>query len=398
MSHDFTKRIDRTGTGSEKWELMLKAKPDVTPGVCPLSVADMELENPPEIIEALQDFVKHAVLGYTNPTDDYFDAVIGWQKRRHGWTPRKEWICTSPGVVPAFFNAIKALSAPGDGIIIQSPVYYPFSFAIERTDRVVVDNPLILVGGNRYEIDFDDLESKARDSRNKVLLLCSPHNPVGRVWTAGELRHIVDICAANGVFIISDEIHDDLIMPGCEHTTIMKLMSEDEMAHCMVCTAPSKTFNLAGCQCSNIFIPSKNVRDSFVEEFEKSAISELNAFAYPACIAAYTRCDEWLDELIDLIWNNHLLVEKRLREAIPDAVVFPLEGTYLQWIDLRCLGMGPEQLESFLQQKAEIFFDEGALFGSAGSGFERMNLAAPRSVIDKALDRLESAVTSLRTS
>lgn len=395
MKYDFETRVDRSGTGSEKWEAMYAADPTVGRDVVPLSVADMEFPEPPEVISALHSLLDHSILGYTGPTDSFYDAVVGWQRRRHGWTPEREWIVTSPGVVPAFFNAIRALTRPGEGIIIQPPVYYPFKMAIERNDRAVVDSPLRLTAEGTYEIDYDDLESKAANPNNKILLFCSPHNPVGRVWTPEELRRVVDICLAHDVFVISDEIHDDLIMPGFEHTTIMNVMQPEEWDRCIVCTAPSKTFNLAGCQCSTIFIPDEHVRKLFKDEFAKAAISELNVFAYTACTAAYNEGEGWLDQLIQVIQANHDLVCRRMAESLPEARAFSLEGTYLQWIDLTCLGMGREELERFMQHDARLFLDEGYLFGDEGEGFERVNLACPTAVLDEALDRFFVALSAL---
>jgi cystathionine beta-lyase len=371
---------------------MVEAGGDPAKGIVPLSVADMEFVEAPEIVEALRSFASDAVFGYTEPTDSYYDACISWQTRRHGWTPSRDWMVLSPGVVPALFNAVKCLTEPGDAIIIQPPVYYPFRWAAERTGRDVIENPLILDGDNRYLIDFDDLAEKAADPQARMLILCSPHNPVGRVWDREELRRLVDICLENDVFIVSDEIHDGLIMPGYHHTTLMNVMTPDEWDRCMVCTAPSKTFNLAGCQCSNIFIPSGDVRERFEHGFGMSAIESLNCFSYVACTAAYESCDAWLDELIDVIWTNHELVADRLSSFRPEATVFDLEGTYLQWVDLRCLGLDADRLES-LMHEADLYLDEGHLFGREGDGFERINLACPTSVIEESLDRLQHVLT-----
>jgi cystathionine beta-lyase len=394
MPFDFTSRPDRSSDGSLKWEAMFEAKPDVAPDVVPLSVADMELPSAPAIVEAICSRARGHVLGYTGPTDAYFEAVLSWQRRRHGWDPRREWIALSPGVVPAFFAACQVLTRPGEGIIIQPPVYYPFRSAVEAAGRTLVENPLVEGEGLRYEIDFDDLERKAADPANTLLLLCSPHNPVGRVWTADELRRIVDICLANDVFIVSDEIHDDLLMPGFEHTTIMNVMEEGEQGRCMVCTAPSKTFNMAGIQCSNIFIPDPEVREAFGGFFDRQGNHgpTLNAFAYDVCIAAYTACDEWLDGLLSLVWENHRLLRERLADAETPIGVAPLEGTYLQWLDLRGWGKDIHELEA-LMVAHDLFLDEGYVFGTGGAGFERVNLACPTDVIEGAAERLLAAAS-----
>lgn len=399
MTYDFTTRPDRRGTGSSKWDDMCRraadAGVDVPEGAVPLSVADMEFVEAPEIVEAIRDYAAHAVLGYTQPTEEYVDAVVGWQRRRHDWEPRREWLALSPGVVPAFYNAVKVLARPGEGIIIQPPVYYPFAMSIEANGRKVIENPLLLGEDGRYRVDFADLERKAADPTTKALLLCSPHNPVGRVWTPDELRRMVDICMDNDVFVISDEIHDDLVMPGYHHTTIHNVMTPEERDRCIVCTAPSKTFNLAGIQCSNIYVSDEHMRRDFVEEFQRSAIRGLNTFAYPAAIAAYTRCEAWLDQLIDVIQTNHEHVVEAARD-IDGAVAFDLEGTYLQWLDLRCLDLSADELERLMTQDAGLYLDEGHLFGPQGDGFERMNLAAPTAVIDEALARLVHAARTCK--
>ncbi|MCH3943182.1 MAG: MalY/PatB family protein [Atopobiaceae bacterium] len=387
---DFSTRLDRRNTGSVKWDMMASARPSTPPGVVPFSVADMELDLAPEIREALGRVSRESSLGYVEPTDAYFDAVIGWQERRHGWHPQREWICLSPGVVPAVYNAVRAFTRPGDGVIVQTPAYYPFFSAIEANGRTVVRNPLLL-DGSRYRMDFDGLESLAADPRSTMLILCSPHNPVGRVWTKAELRRVADICLSHEVLLVCDEIHGDLVMPGFEQTTLMNVLEPSERPRAIVCTAPSKTFNLAGCQCSNIFVPDPTRRQAFLDEFGRSAIGMLNAFAFPACIAAYERCEGWLDELLDLVSGNASLVAETCDGTSLPVTAIPLEGTYLQWLDCRRLRLGPAELEAFMQD-ANLFFDEGHLFGPEGDGFERMNLAAPRQVVAEGLGRLQEAL------
>ena len=285
MKYDFETVVDRTDTGSAKWEQMKGWKPDVSKGIVPFSVADMELKNPPEIVEGLKKYIDKAILGYTVPTGSYLDAVCGWMRRRHDWDIKPEWIVGSEGVVSAFFSAIKAFSAPGDGIIIQTPAYYPFYMAIERNERTLVKNPLVLKGGT-YTIDYEDLERKARDPRNKVLLFCSPHNPTGRVWSRAELAKVGEICLRNHVMIISDEIHFDLIMPG-HRQTVFATISEELAADMIVCTAPSKTFNLAGMQTSNIIIPNQKIRETYLKEAEANGFFSLSILGYKACEIAY---------------------------------------------------------------------------------------------------------------
>lgn len=392
--YDFTTRVNRRDTGSSKWEGMRRINPSVPDGIVPLSVADMEFVEAPEIVDALGNFVANAVLGYTGPTDAYFDAVLGWQRDRHGWDARREWVALSPGVVPALNVAVRTFTAPGEGVVIMPPVYHPFRRCVEQAGRRVVASPLRLAeDGLRYEIDFDGLETACADSGTTLLILCSPHNPVGRVWSAEELAHVAQICCDHGVFICSDEIHNDLIMPGYRHTVLASVMPEGSLGNCMVCTAPSKTFNLAGLQCSNIFIPDPERKAAFEKVArEQTGFSGLNAFAYPVCETVYTRCSAWLDEAIETIEANHLLMEEFCAEHLPALRVFPLEGTYLQWVDCRGLGLDAAGLEEFMTKKALLFLDEGAMFGEEGAGFERFNIACPRSVLLEALKRLESAV------
>lgn len=390
MDYDFVAHVDRRSLGSSKWNAMLAERPDVPAGIVPLSVADMELANPPEVRQALHELVDAGPLGYTDPTPRFFEACLGWQRRRHGWSPERSWIVCSPGVVPALYNAVRSLTAPGDGVIVQPPVYYPFARAVEASGRRVVENPLVVRDG-RYEMDLDDLAAKAADPATTMLVLCSPHNPVGRVWTAEELRALVDVCLAHDVLVVSDEIHDDLVMPGHVHTTLMNVLDERERARALVCTAPSKTFNLAGCQASVVYVPDPELRGRFSAGFERVALTHLNAFAYAATIAAYERCEGWLDELISLVWDNYGRLRAWAREHHPEVEVYPLEGTYLAWADFSAWGMDAAALERFMKDEALLWLDEGALFGSQGAGFERFNLACPTAVLDDALARLDAA-------
>lgn len=384
--YDFETFIDRRNAGSSKWEQMLDLNPDVSTGIVPFSVADMELKNPPEIIEGLKKYLDSSVLGYTRPTSNYLNAVSAWMEKRHNWLIEKDWIVGTPGVVNAFFLAVKAFTKPGDGIIIQPPVYYPFYAAAARNHRSLVRNPLIFTGSN-YLIDYDDLERKASDPNNKILLFCSPHNPIGRVWTAEELAKVGEICLRHDILIISDEIHFDLIMPGYKHTVFANLSSE--LANNMiVCTAPSKTFNLAGMQVSNIIIPNKEIRKRYTQEIASNGSFSLNILGYKACEIAYEECEGWLEELIKLIYSNHLELKRFIGAKVPQIKVFDLEGTYLQWLDFRELGLNKGELEKLMQIEAEIFFDGGYLFGEEGIGFERMNLACPPKVMLEGLGRM----------
>lgn len=393
MKYDFTTIIDRSNTGSGKWEQMKKWNPNVSKGVVPFSVADMEFKNPPEIVEGLKKYIDSTILGYTQPTENYLNAVCSWMKRRHDWVVKKEWIIGSPGVVNAFFQAVKAFTEQGDGIIIQPPVYYPFYIAVESNKRTLVKNPLIFTGSG-YVIDYDDLERKARNPKNKVLLFCSPHNPVGRVWTPEELARVGEICLRNKVIIISDEIHFDLIMPGHKHTVFANV-SEELANNMIICTAPSKTFNLAGMQTSNIIIPNEKIRKAYLQEMASNGFYSLNILGYKACEIAYTECEEWLEQLLGLIYHNHLKLKEFIEKNLPVIKVIELEGTYLQWMDFRGLGLNKDELEELMHFAAEIFFDEGYLFGEEGAGFERMNLACPTRIMMDGLKRLAATINKL---
>lgn len=387
--YDFDTIVNRTNTGAAKWEQMKKWNPNVSDGIIPFSVADMEIKNPPQIIEGLKKYLDSTILGYTLPTDNYLNSVCDWMKKRHSWDIKAEWIVGSPGVVHAFYSTIKAFSAPGDGVIIMSPVYYPFYSAIERNNRKLVKSPLIK-DGLTYTIDFEDFEKKAQNTNNKILLFCSPHNPVGRVWTKEELEKLGSICLKNNILIISDEIHFDLIMPNHRHT-VFATISEELANNMIICTAPSKTFNLAGMQISNIIIPNKKIRRTYIKEVESNGFFTLNILGYKACEIAYTECEDWLEDLIKLIYYNHLELKKYIEKNIPVIKVFDLQGTYLQWLDFTGLGLNKNELEK-LMHESELFFDEGYVFGEEGIGFERMNLACPTKILMQALERLSEVV------
>lgn len=390
--YDFETVVNRVNTGSAKWEQMKGWNPNVSEGIIPFSIADMELKNPPEIIEGLKKYIASNVLGYTQPTESYINAVCSWMGKRHDWKIKPEWIVGSAGVVSAFYSVIRALSKPGDGIMIMSPVYYPFYSAIELNNRKVVNNSLIITGST-YVIDYKDLEKKAQNQDNKILLFCSPHNPVGKVWNKEELEKVGEICLRNNVLIISDEIHFDLIMPGHKHTVFASI-SEELSNNMIVCTAPSKTFNLAGMQTSNIIISNKAIRDAYLKEVGSQGFFALNILGYKACEIAYTKCEEWLDELIKLIYHNHLKLKKYIEENIPVIKIYDLEGTYLQWMDFNGLGLNKDELEK-LMHKSDLFFDEGYLSGEEGNGYERMNLACPTKTVLQALERLKKITDKL---
>lgn len=393
MKYNFETAPDRRGTGAFKWNSMYEAKPDVSDGVIPFSVADMEFQNPQPLLDGMAKYVSQAVYGYTGPTHAYYESVINYMKRRHNWDIQKDWIITTPGVVPALNELVKAFSEPGDGVIITRPVYYPFSMAIENSGRKLVNVSLINRDGH-YEMDFEGLEKAAKDPSTKLMILCSPHNPIGRVWTEDELRKLASICNSNGVMILSDEIHFDFVFPGHKHT-VLATLSEEIAQNNIFCTAPSKTFNLGGVQVSNIIIPNPKLRERYNEYHKSMGMLALNMFAYKIGELVYNTCGDWFEELMQVLDTNRKLVEQYITTYLPQIKVIPLEGTYLQWLDCRALGMSGKELETFMQEKAELFFDEGYIFGEEGDGFERWNLACPTKYIQEGLERLRKAVEAL---
>lgn len=390
MKYDFETLVDRTNTGSEKWDMMKGELTDASSVIVPFSIADMEFKPAPEIVEGLKKYLDEAILGYTGPTDAYYSAVIRFMERRHNFSPKKKWIIESAGIVPALQQMVAAFTRPEDSVLIMQPVYHPFSSAVTENHRRLVVSELV-VKGDTYEIDFEDFEKKAALPDVTLLILCSPHNPVGRVWTKEELIRISDICLRNHVFIISDEIHFDIIMPGYVHVSMGNL-EEKYLNNCAICTAPTKSFNIAGLQVSNLIIPNEEYRNKITAARGYYA---LNIISYKACELAYNCCEAWLDEMITYIDSNRRLVEEFISERLPMVKTFELQGTYLLWMDFTSLGMEAEELETFMKQKALLFMDEGYIFGESGRGFERLNLACPGWVLIKALERLEKAIKEL---
>ncbi len=385
MKYDFTTLIDRSTHGSGKWDGMREKKPELKYSPVPLSVADMEFRNPPEIAEGLKEFMDTHILGYTGPTREYYDAVCAWMERRHNWNIEPDWIVGTHGVVEALKVSVEAYCKPGEGVITFTPVYYPFYMAIENHGCEIARCPL-RYQDNAYTIDFGLFEKLCSEENNKMFLLCSPHNPVGRVWSAEELTRICDICRKHKVRIISDEIHFDIIMPGFKHTTIHNVAKPSD--NIIVCTAPSKTFNLATMQTSNIIIPDEEDRKRFKEILGFGGPS---ALGLEACRIAYTRCEEWAKEMVQVIDGNRQAAVDFIAERLPEIKAIELQGTYLLWLDCTALGKNKEELENMMVE-AELFLDEGYMFGDEGIGFERVNLAVPRDELMKALERLEKAV------
>ncbi|MEA5027041.1 MAG: MalY/PatB family protein [Erysipelotrichaceae bacterium] len=391
MKYDFETVVDRCSHGASKWMSMLEKHPETPKGIVPLSVADMEFKNAPEIINGLKNVLDNCLLGYAGPTAEYYQSVIDWMKRRHQFDIRPEWIVTTPGVVTAIRFILRSVTSKGDGVILLTPVYYPFFKAVEGNECQVVASEL-LYNDNYYQIDFDDLQAKAEDPHNTALILCSPHNPIGRVWTETELRKIADICLANHVTLISDEIHHDLIMPGYKHHVLAGL--DERYAETVItCTSCSKSFNLAGLKVSNIIIKNKELRTKIQKDLNVLGHGSLNVLGYKACLIAYNEAEPWLEACLKVIYDNSLYLKEFIARELPMINVVPLEGTYLQWLDCRALKLCDEDLEQIMTAHY-LYLDEGYIFGDGGKGFERVNLACPRSVLVNALDRFKAAVES----
>lgn len=391
MKYDFETLIPRKNMGSRKWNVMAQHNPNAAEDVIPLSVADMEFRNPPELAQGLKDYIDRSILGYTLPNDTFYQSVARWMKNRHQWDIKPEWLVQAPGVVNALFGIVKTFTEPGDGIIIMQPVYYPFSAAITQNGRELVNNALIYED-YAYRIDFDDLEKKAKDPKNKMLILCSPHNPIGRVWTREELEKVGRICIDNNVLVVSDEIHFDFILTGHKHTVFANI-SEEFAQHCIICTAPSKTFNIAGLKISNIVIPNDHLRKQLLEKNQRDFAS--NALGIQACRICYDDCGAWKDEMLCMIEYNYQQVKKFVEEKLPQIKVIELQGTYLLWLDCTALGLSDEELEK-LTLGADLYLDEGYLFGPGGSGFERINLACPTRYLMAAMERFQKAISALK--
>ena len=391
MKYNFDTIINRYNTNSLKYDCAKEW--GVPEDVIPMWVADMDFQTAPEILEAMQACVAHGAFGYSVPKEEYYEIVAGWFRTRFGWDAKPEWIVKTPGVVFAISMAVRALTNKGDAILIQQPVYYPFKAVITDNERVCINNPLVLKEG-RYEMDFADMEQKIVENKVKMFILCSPHNPVGRVWTVEELIKVVEICKRHNVFIVSDEIHCDFVYPGHEHTVLAKL-AEDYLDHIIICTAPSKSFNLAGLQLSHIFIPDENVREKFKREICTIPYDESGTLALVAGRAAYEKGAEWLDELKAYLWENIAYVREFLNDNLPKVKLVEPEGTYLVWLDFTAFHMTPEELEQKMHYEAKLWLDEGTMFGEEGAMFERVNIACPRSILVKAMNQLKDAFGDL---
>ncbi|GAB6154286.1 pyridoxal phosphate-dependent aminotransferase [Desulfosporosinus burensis] len=390
MNCDFDQIIDRYKTSCVKWDFNQRifGREDILP----LWVADMDFQAPQAVVEALVNRAQHGIYGYSNSMDGYYEALIGWMKNRHNWLIEREWITFSPGIVPALNELVRSLTKPGDKILLQSPVYPPFFQAIKNHGREVVNNQLRLENG-QYTMDFTDLEEKFA-SGVKMMILCSPHNPVGRVWDRAELDRLGQLCLAYDVLLISDEIHGDLIFEGYRHIPFASL-SSDLAQQSIVCTAPSKTFNLAGLQTSNLIIPNPKYRQAFRASLDLTGIHNPNVFGITALEVAYQQGEEWLNQLMHYLEGNVEFLMSFLARELPQIGLTKPEGTYLVWLDFRSLGLEPKDLHKFLVHKAGVGLNAGYLFGPGGEGFARLNLGCSRAVLEEGLRRIKTAVQEL---
>ncbi len=386
MPYNFDEIVDRSKSHSIKWD----ARKHLfgTEDVLPMWVADMDFKTPDFIIEAVRERLDHELLGYTLRHDEYFESIMDWMQKRHEWNVKKNWILYTPGVVPALNMAVQSYTQPGDKVILQPPVYHPFYMAIEDHGRHVVRNPLKEKEG-RYFFDFDDLKKKI-DKRTKLLLLSHPHNPGGRVWTQEELEELGEICHRNGVIIISDEIHSDLIFKPHKHIPLAKV-SEKLADITVTCMAPSKTFNLAGLSTSSVIISNKRLREQFETTLNSWHVFMGNIPGFVASVAAYRKGEQWLEELLSYLKGNYKYVCDFVAEHIPKIKIMPLEATYLLWIDFRAFELTHKELEKKIVKEAKLGFNTGDMFGKEGEGYMRMNLAHPRAQVEQAMIGLKDA-------
>ena len=385
MKYDFDKTIDRRATNSYKWD-------SAPGGVLPMWVADMDFRTAPAIIDALQKRVAHGIFGYTRVPDAYYDAVTSWFSRRHGWDIDREWIIYTSGVVPAVSAVIKALTVPGDKVIVQTPVYNCFFSSIRNNGCEIVSNPLRRTA-DTYGMDFDALERCAADPRAKVMLLCNPHNPAGRVWTPDELTRLGNICLRNGVTVVADEIHCELVYQGFRYTSFASL-SDAFLHRSVTCVSPSKAFNIAGLQIANIVAFDNDLRRRIDKAININEVCDVNPFGVAATIAAYNEGEEWLCQLLDYLHGNYEAMAEFCRRELPEFPIARLEGTYLVWMDCSSLGMPSDALEHALLDDARLWLNAGTMYGAEGEGYMRWNIACPRSVMLDGLNRFLNFVRS----
>lgn len=387
MEFDFDSIVDRHGSNSYKWDL-----PGVK-NIIPMWVADMDFKAAPCIIDALRKRVDHGVFGYTFVPDSYYEATVNWFERRHGLIIRPEWIIYTTGVVPAISAVIKALTEPGDKVIVQTPVYNCFFSSIRNNGCQIAENPLIQRDGS-YEMDFEDLENKASDPLAKVMLLCNPHNPAGRVWTDEELRHLGEICMRNNVVVVSDEIHNEIVFPPYKYVPYASI-SDSFRASSITCCSPTKAFNIAGLQIANIFCEDKKMRTAIERAININEVCDVNPFGVIALIEAYTKGEQWLEEVVKYIFDNYKWVRSEFENRLPEFPMMRLEGTYLAWVDCSVLDMSSTRIASEILSRTSVKVNDGEMYGATEGSYIRLNLAAPRSLIMKGIEGVISTLRNL---
>jgi cystathionine beta-lyase len=388
---DFDIVIDRRNTKCLKYDFAKRR--GMPEDLLPLWIADMDFKTSSFIQDALEKQVKHGILGYSEVQEEYYETVKRWMKNHYDWDVNRRWLVKTPGIVFALAMAVKALTEVGDGVLIQLPVYYPFREVIEDNGRKVVSNTLLLGEDNRYHIDFEDFEKKIVDEKVKLFFLCNPHNPVGRVWCSEELLKLGDICCKHHVFVVSDEIHADFIFQGKHHVFASLKKEFEEIT--ITCTSPSKTFNLAGLQISNIFIANPEIKHVFRKQVDAAGYSQLNVMGLVACEAAYKHGETWYKAMHQYVSDNINYTKSFLKENIPSVTMVNHEGTYLVWIDFRAIGLSADELDNLIINKAKLWLDSGKIFGESGTGFQRINVACPRIVLEEALKRIKKAVEDI---
>lgn len=381
---DFDTVIERKNTKSLKYDFAVRrGKPK---DVLPLWVADMDFKVSSYITDALENIVSQGIFGYSESEENYFEAVSGWMKRHHNWEVQEDWLVKTPGIVFALAMAVRAFTKEGDSVLIQQPVYYPFAEVILDNHRRLIDNTLIQTEDGSYRIDYEDFERKIVEEKVKLFILCNPHNPVGRVWTREELTRLGDICLKHKVYVVSDEIHSDFVFEG-EHQVFANLKKEYEDIS-IICTSPSKTFNIAGLQISNIFLPNTELAKRFRKEVAAAGYSQVGLPGLVACEAAYLYGDKWIEAVLSYIKANAEFTKEYLKKNLPKVKMTKLEGTYLVWLDFREYGLSDEELDKRILEEAGLWLDSGAVFGACGEGFQRINIACPRATLEQALERL----------
>ena len=385
---DFDTIVDRRNTGSLKYDFAVER--GMPADVLPLWVADMDFKTSSYVQEALQKQVEHGIWGYSEPLAGYFSSVQGWIKRHHDWEVKEEWLVKTPGIVFALAMAVRAFTNPGDAVLIQSPVYYPFSEVIRDNGRRVVSSDLQYGTDHRYQMNFEDFETKIVEEKIKLFFLCNPHNPVGRVWTKEELERLGDICAKHQVLVVSDEIHADFVFEGSHQ--VLAGLEESYRKFVVTCTAPSKTFNIASMMISNIFIPNRELKAKFRAQLDAAGISQLNVLGLVACEAAYAHGEEWYEAMHSYVADNIAFTKEYVETQLPGVSMVDHEGTYLVWLDFRETGLSVDELEDLIVHRAKLWLDSGKIFGDCGKGFQRINVACPRATLQEALDRIKMAL------